>query len=420
MNISDSERISALLENIGYKPASKADKADLILINTCSVRRSAEDRAFGALKNCQKLKEKNPGLLVAVTGCFASKEPQRLKGKADIIFDITQLFTLPKIIKTHINKIKFNIQEDLYKNYDYLKISPNYSSHYRAYVPVMTGCNNFCSYCVVPYARGREYSRNSKDIVEEIKGLVDKGYKAITLVGQNVNSYLDKSLYGKSTDFPKLLKKVNDIPGDFWIWFITSHPKDMSDELLDTIAGSQKVCNYIHLPVQSGSNAILKSMNREYTREHYLNLIDKIKSKLEYASLSTDTIVGYPNETEKQFNQTVELYKQVKYDMAYIAQYSARPGTAASKLEDNVPCEEKKRRKNILTDILISTAIENNQQLLNKNINVLVEKYKTGTLIGKTMTFKTVTFPGKKNLVGSFAKVKILKAKDWGIEGKII
>lgn len=419
MNLSDSERIASLLDNIGYKSTQEPKKADLILLNTCSVRRSAEDRVFGALKNYSQLKKKKPRLLLAVTGCFASKEPQLLKNKADIIFDITKLFTLPKILKTYQKKIKFDNQSDLYENYDYLKITPSYVSDFHAYIPIMTGCNNFCSYCVVPYARGREYSRSAKDIIEEVKELISKGYKAITLVGQNVNSYSHTDREGKNYNFPKLLRKVNQIEGNFWIWFITSHPKDMSDDLIAAIKESKKVCNYIHLPVQAGNNEILKSMNRKYTREHYLNLIEKLRSNLKYSAISTDTIVGSPGETEKQFKDTVDLYQKIKFDMAYIAQYSERAGTAAAKLEDNVDCVEKKERKKILTDILIKTATENNQKLLGKNINVLVEKYKNGSLIGKTKTYKTVKLTGKKKLVGNFVKVKITQAKDWGLEGEL-
>ena len=420
MNFSDSERIASLLENIGYKLAKEISKADLVLINTCSVRQSAEDRVYGTLRNLNKNKVNNPKLLIAVTGCFAGKSPEKLQDKADIVFDIKNLFTLPKLIKSFNQKFKFNPKGDLYKDYDYLKLSPQYQSKFHANVPIMTGCNNFCSYCVVPYARGREYSRSCKDIIEEVELLINKGYKAITLVGQNVNSYSNTLPNGNKINFPKLLQKVNNISGDFWIWFITSHPKDMSDELIDAIATSKKVCNYIHLPVQAGSNTILKAMNRKYSREHYLELIDKIRNKLKYSSISTDTIVGYPNEKYNQFQQTVDLYQKVNFDMAYIAQYSERPGTAAAKLDDNIDCEEKKKREKILTDILIKSATNNNKKLLEKNISVLIEKYKNGNLIGKTKTYKTVKFPGKEKLVGNFAKVKITEAKDWGLEGKII
>lgn len=420
MNFSDSERIASLLENIGYKVAKEINKADLVLINTCSVRQSAEDRVYGILRNLNKNKIDNPKLLIAVTGCFASKSPEKLKDKADIVFDIKNLFTLPKLIKSFNQNFKFNPKGDLYKDYDYLKLSPQYQSKFHANIPIMTGCNNFCSYCVVPYARGREYSRSCNDIIEEIELLINKGYKAITLVGQNVNSYSDTLSNGNKINFPKILKKVNNIPGEFWIWFITSHPKDMSDELIDAISTSKKVCNYIHLPVQAGSNAILKAMNRKYSREHYLKLIDKIRNKLSYSAISTDTIVGYPDEKDNQFQKTVDLYQRVGFDMAYIAQYSARPGTAAAKLDDNINCEEKKKRENILTDILIKSATKNNKKLLNKNISVLVEKYKKGYLIGKTKTYKTVKFPGGKKLVGSFAKIKITKAMDWGLEGTLV
>jgi len=420
MNYSDSERIASLLENIGYKPAKEMEKADLVLLNTCSVRKSAEDRVFGALRNLKKEKEKKPNMLIAVTGCFGSLSPEILKEKADIVFEISNLFTLPKLIKSHNQKFKFNPKGDLYEKYDYLKLSPNYESKFHAYIPIMTGCNNFCSYCVVPHARGREYSRTRKDILEEVSLLVKKGYKAITLLGQNVNSYADILPNGRKINFPKLLREVNSLPGDFWIWFITSHPKDMSDELINAIASSDKVCNYLHLPVQSGNNKILKAMNRKYTREYYFKLIDKIRYQIKDASISTDTIVGFPGERNEHFLDTVDLYKKVKFDMAYIAQYSERPGTTASMLDDNVSCEIKKQREKLLTDLLMKSASEINGRLLNKKIDVLTEYYKEGFLVGKSRTFKTVKFPGKKKLAGKFVKVKINRARPWGLEGKLV
>jgi tRNA-2-methylthio-N6-dimethylallyladenosine synthase len=282
----------------------------------------------------------------------------------------------------------------------------------------MTGCNNFCSYCVVPYARGRENSRTTKEIIKEVNNLVKQGYKAITLLGQNINSYLDNTSTEK-IDFPKLLQKINTIPGNFWIWFITSHPKDMSDQLINIIAACDKICNYIHLPVQAGNNQILKMMNRGYTKEKFVKLVNKIRDKIRDCSISTDTIVGFPQETEKQFQDTVDLYQKLKFDMAYIAQYSERPGTSAAKLKDNVPCEEKKRREKALTDILEKIALENNKKLVGKELQVLAEKFQTGFLQGKTAAFKTVKFKGGKDLIGRFVNVKITRTLDWGLEGKI-
>jgi len=409
MNKSDSERIAGMLENLGCKKASSECEADLVVLNTCVVRQSAEDRVYGKLKNLEKLKKPNPKLKVAVTGCMASLYPEKIKDKADLIFSIEELPKLSHLLKS----IKYPNPES-----DYLHIQPSYDSNFHAYVPIMTGCNNFCSYCVVPYARGKERSRPAEEIIKEVTDLVNRGYKAITLVGQNVNSYGHD--LGKEINFAQLLKKANNISGDFWIWFITSHPKDMSDELINTIAECEKVCPYVHLPVQSGNNAILKAMNRGYTQEHYIDLVEKIRKKIPNVALSTDIIVGFPGETKKQFQDTAGLFKKIKFDMAYIAQYSPRSKTQAYKLKDNVSLCEKKKREKILTDILKRTALEHNKKLVEKIVEVLVEKSKDNFEIGKTKGSKTVKFQSNKNLLGQIVKIKITQAMAWGLEGKYV
>jgi tRNA-2-methylthio-N6-dimethylallyladenosine synthase len=317
----------------------------------------------------------------------------------------------------------------------------------------MTGCNNFCAYCVVPYARGREYSRPAEDILKEVKDLVKKGYKEIILLGQNVNSYYchpeqrpTGRCEGSRVDFPKLLKLIEKIPGKFWIIFLTSHPKDMSDELIETLAKSKKICEYISLPAQSGDNEILRKMNRKYTIKHYNNLIKEIrhsflrlslkKSKglaLEKLppSISTDIIVGFPGETKKQFENSAKLLREMKFDMAYIAQYSPRPETAAWKLKDNVSKKEKARREKVLTEILSKTALANNKKYVGKIVEVLVDKEITRNTValpakalaaaGHTRTQKKVIFSSNKKIpVGKFVKVRIAKAKAFGLEGKIV
>ncbi len=410
MNKSDSERIAGMLKSLGYKKASSECKADLVVLNTCVVRQSAENRVYGKLKNLEKLKVQNPKLKVAVIGCMASLYSEKIKDKADLVSSIEELPKLSQLLK--------NI-EYLNPESDYLHIQPSYGSKFHAYVPIMTGCNNFCSYCVVPYARGKERSRPAKEIIKEVTNLIKKGYKAITLVGQNVNSYghnLDKEI-----NFAQLLKKVNNIASDFWVWFVTSHPKDMSDELIKAIAEYEKVCPYVHLPVQSGNNVILKAMNRGYTREHYVHLVEKIRKEIPEVALSTDIIVGFPGETKKQFQDTVNLFKKVKFDMAYIAQYSPRPKTAAYKLKDNVSPGEKKKREKILTDILKETALEHNKKLVEKIVEILVETGKRGsTLMGKTKSLKTVKFESEKHLLGQIVKVKITQAMSWGLKGKYV
>jgi tRNA-2-methylthio-N6-dimethylallyladenosine synthase len=325
----------------------------------------------------------------------------------------------------------------------------------------MTGCNNFCAYCVVPYARGREYSRPAEDILKEVKGLVKKGYKEIMLLGQNVNSYkasLGHPMSKRTSDvlFPKLLKLIEKIPGNFWLTFLTSHPKDMSDELIETIAKSKKICEYISLPAQSGDNEILRRMNRKYSIEHYKSLIKKIRTayarqepgscQLTRAGLlpaiSTDVIVGFPGETKKQFENSTKLLRTMKFDMAYIAQYSPRPETAAWKLKDNVSKKEKARREKVLAEILAKTALANNKKYVGKIVEVLVdrEKHHPNPLLvkereigslplirgglgwgGHTRTQKKVIFHSNKKIpVGSFVKVKITKAKAFGLEGEKI
>lgn len=420
-NKSDSEKIAAVLEKLKYKPAKKFVSADLIIINTCSVRQSAEDRALWLLAKLEKIKEKNRKLTIGITGCMANLNPEKLQKKADFIFDVQKLDDLIKKITTL--KKQINKKPTNYK-INYFKILPKYSSSYHAFIPIMSGCNNFCSYCVVPYARGREISRSPKEIIKEIKNLLKQGYKAITLVGQNVNSY-GKDLKEKM-NFSQLLKKIEKIPGNFWIWFVTSHPKDMSDELIETVAQSKKICPYIHLPLQAGSNKILTAMNRGYTKEKYLNLVKKIKNKIKNCTISTDIIVGFPTETKKDFQETCQLFQKIKFDMAYIAEYSKRPKTQAAKLDDNVPLPEKIKRKKILDKILRKIAKTKNQKLIGKTVEVLIEKEKNEKLFAKTKTFKTVIIDSlcnKKNLpklIGQIVKVRITKAYDFGLEGKLI
>jgi len=325
MNKSDSERLASTLEKKGYRWSSDKYHADLVVVNTCGVRQSAEDRIYGLIPEIKKVNKKAK---IILTGCLVNREDvkNRLKNYIDIWLPISEMA-----------KAKF-LAAGKCQN-DYLKIKPKYESKFSAHIPIGNGCNNFCSYCVVPYARGREVYRSSKDILAEIRGLVKRGYKEIILIAQNVNSY--KS--GK-TDFSDLLKMANSIPGNFWIRFLTSHPKDMSDKLIKTVAQCKKVIKEIHLPAQSGDNEILKKMNRNYTVEHYLKIIKKIKRLIPEAKISTDIIVGFPGETKKQFNNSVKLFKQIKFINAYISQYSSRPGTAAHKMADNVPSAEKKRR----------------------------------------------------------------------------
>ena len=397
MNKADSGRIATVLENSGYKPASVIDEADLIVVNMCSVRQSAVDRVYGKIKYFTKLKTKNPKLKTVLTGCILKKDKRKLAEKFDFILNINDLAKWPAILK-----IGPSFQKD-----NYLKIKLKYQPPLSAFVPIMRGCNNFCSYCVVPYTRGREVSRPVEEIICEVKNLVKCGVKEIWLLGQNVNSY-------NAIPFPRLLKRINDIEGNFWVRFTSSHPKDFSDSLIDIMKEGEKITEYLNLPVQSGDDEILKKMNRPYTIAQYKNLVKKIRKKIPDIALSTDIIVGFPGETKKQFENTVNLFKEIKFDMAYIAKYSSRPGTAAAKLKDNVPQKEKNRREKVLTEILKKTALENNKKYIGRTVEVLMMSADTG----KTRTNKTVKVESKKNLLGRFAKVKITSALPWGLKGK--
>ena len=449
MNFSDSERIATVLEKIGYSPTLKISQADLIVVNMCSVRQSAVDRVYGQIKNFIKLKRKNPKLKTLLTGCILKYDFEKFKQWFDFILPIKTLSSWPKILYTDIPVYRYIGISQNYKNCAYLKIKPKYTTKFSAYVPIIIGCNNFCSYCVVPYTRGPEVSRPARDILREVKNLVKNGYKEIWLLGENVNSYKSQLplnskgiTRGEATgsnpntqipvNFAKLLRMINDIPGNFWVRFTSSHPKDFSDELIKTIAECEKITKYISLPVQSGDNKILKKMNRPYTVAQYKNLVKKIRQKIPNVCLSTDVIVGFPGETKKQFENTVKLFREIKPDMAYIAQYSPRPGTAASKMKDNVPPQEKERRDKVLTEVLKETALENNKKYIGKIVEVLPEYERKGWLIGKTKEYKTIKIRNPKSeirkksksqmskLIGEFVKVKVIDAIPWGLKGYLI
>jgi tRNA-2-methylthio-N6-dimethylallyladenosine synthase len=424
MNKSDSERAAAYLEENGFLPALSDEEAGLVMINTCGVRQSAESRIYGLIG---KIRKKNKSCKIIITGCLSERKDlhKKIKNQVDLFLPIVDL---PKLIK------KLNIKKEKTDYKNYLNIAPKYKSKFSAFVPIGNGCDNFCSYCVVPYARGREIYRPRKEIVNEVKNLIKKGYKEITLIAQNVNSYkvfVTKNKKLEIFDFSDLLKEINKIKGDFWIRFATSHPKDMSNKLINTIAESDKICKHIHLPAQSGDNEILKRMNRGYSREKYLALIKKLKNKIEKKykndidnifSASTDIIVGFPGETKKQFNNTKKLFKEIDFDMAYISKYSPRPGTAALRFKDNIKKEEKKIREEELTKILRKSTLKNSKKFLNKEVLVLFEgKTKKNQYYGKTRSNKTVKIKeGSDDIVGNFLKVKITKAYDFGMDGELL
>lgn len=409
MNKSDSERIASVLKNIGYQQALSGNEADLILINACSVRQSAVDRIWGQTQKFAKLRKKNRKLKTILTGCVLQEDKRKFKNEFDLILSIEDLPKLLDMLDTQTTK-NYNLQ-----NVQYLKIKPTYQSSFTANIPIMTGCDNFCTFCVVPHTKGREISRPAEEIICEIKNLIKRGFKEVWLLGQNVNSYKSGKI-----DFPKLLKMVNNIPGNFWIRFTSSHPKDFSNELIEVMANCKKVTEYLNLPVQSGDDKILKKMNRPYTAKQYKVLIEKIRVKIPEITLSTDVIVGFPGETKKQFQGTVKLFKEIRYDMAYISQFSPRPGTTASKFKDNVSHQEKEKRWKILTNILKKEALEKNKKYIGETLEVLPESSKNGFLAGKSRDYKTVKFKESKKLIGKFVRVKISEALPLSLKGKLI
>ncbi len=429
MNKSDSERIASILEKTGYQKASNENEADLILVNMCSVRQSAVDRVYGMAQKFRKVKSQKSKVKTLLTGCISKKDFLKFKNFFDFILPIKTLTLWPDILK----KEKFHFSADqrekkFVEKFDcqYLKIKPKYEKNFLVFVPISIGCNNFCSFCIVPFVRGPLICRDYQEILKEANEAIKNGAKEIWLLGQNVNDY--KSPRDPSINFAKLLRMVNEIEGNFWIRFTSPHPKNFSDELIETMAKYQKVTPYLNLPVQSGDDEILKKMNRGYTVKEYKNLVKKIRKAFKKyrkelekeVAISTDVIVGFPGETENNFQNTVKLFKEIKFDMAYIAQYSPRPGTAAEKMKDEVPKKEKERRWKVLTEILKETALEKNKKFIGKEIEVLPEEYKDGFLIGKCRHYKTVKFEGKENLIGKFVKVKILDVFPWGLKGKIL
>lgn len=440
MNTADSERITSFLEKQGFVLAKKIETADLVVFNTCGIRQAAENRAYGMIHD---LRKKHKNVKIIMTGCLANRKDVQIRMKK-----VVDLFTEIKDFPKNVSK----------EQIDYLCIKPKYANKFQALVPIMTGCNNFCSYCVVPYARGREVSRPTKEIISEIKDLIKKGYKQITLLGQNVNSYASQ-VYKvhkvhkekiEKTNFSQLLKKIDAIPGNFWISFVSSHPKDFSNELIETIAKCKKVCEWVHLPIQAGNDKILEKMNRRYSKVHYLGLIKKIKLAFKkykpdsLYSISSDIIVGFPGETKKQFMDSAEVMQKAKLDMVFFGQFSPRPGTVAWKMKDNVSRKEKSRREKFLNEILKKTALENNKKYFGKILEVLIEtchsrmtgenkdlNKETSHLVedstsrkfvyfGKTRTMKNVKIESiKQDLTGKIIKVKITKANIWNLEGKI-
>lgn len=425
-NVNDSEHLLGMLEKMGYKKTDDKKRADVIIYNTCAVRENAELKVFGNIGALKALKRDKPNLIIGVCGCMMQQEHivEQIKKRykhVDIVFGTHSLYRFPEILYNAITKNERVID---FKNEDG-KIAEDLPIHRDGAVSegvsVMYGCNNFCTYCIVPYVRGRERSRKKEDIIKEAKDLAKRGVKEIMLLGQNVNSYgKDIDAY---IDFPDLLNEVSKVEGIERIRFMTSHPKDLSDKLIDTIAQNKKVCKQLHLPIQCGSNKILKIMNRKYTKEEYLEKIRKVKEKIPNITLTTDIIVGFPGEDNADFEQTMEVLKTVRYDSVFSFIYSKRRGTPAEKMEDVITAEEKKANFDRMIELQNIISAEKNAEYYGKNFEILVEgvsKTNPDFLTGRTDGGKIVNFAGEKDLIGKFAEVKITKAHTWSLTGELV
>ena len=426
-NVADSERIKGQLVLMGYSMTENLEEADLILYNTCAIREHAEDRVFGNIGAVKKLKQTNPGLIIALCGCMMQQTHIREKLQksypfVDIVFGTHNQYKVPEIFKSYLTRGKRFFADMSETNEIAEGIPAVRDNSAKAWLPIMYGCDNFCTYCVVPYVRGRERSRKSADIIAEAKQIIAEGYKDITLLGQNVNSYgkgLDENI-----NFATLLREINDLDGEFTIRFMTSHPKDCTKELIDTIAECEKVSKHIHLPFQSGNNRVLKEMNRRYTREQYLELINYAKEKIEGLSLTSDVIVGFPGETYEEFRDTLSLIKEVGFTSLFTFIFSSRKGTKASEMPDPVPYEEKNKWFKELCDLQESIAENHSAEMKGKTYRVLCEgesKTLDGYMAGRTDGNVIIEFPSNdKNLIGKFCRVKVTESLKWLVRGELI
>lgn len=420
LNAADGEKLTGLLTAMGYAMTDDVQQASLILYNTCAVRENAEDRVFGTLGSIKKLKKENAGLILCVTGCMTA-QPQIAEKIAqsypyvDIVLGSSAVQRLPQMLYAHMHGMRH--AWDIATYTDIPEGVPTVrESRFKAAVPIMYGCNNFCTYCIVPYVRGRERSRTQASILSEIRELVAQGYKEIMLLGQNVNSYAPSD----GTDFPSLLREIDKIPGDYWIRFMSSHPKDATAALMDAILECEHVAKHLHLPVQSGSNSILEQMNRRYTVEKYLSQVAYIREKCPDFSLTTDLIVGFPDESEADFQATLDLVQRVRYDNMYSFIYSKRTGTKAARMPDAVSDAEKSARMQRLLALQREIAIENNKRFVGRVLRVLCDgesRKRPGMITGRSSENMLVEFPGTTDLIGSFVDVMITESHSGALSG---
>jgi tRNA-2-methylthio-N6-dimethylallyladenosine synthase len=427
MNFRDSEFVAGLLLDSGFKLADSIDNADIILFNSCSVRKHAEDRLISNISDLKLLKKKRPGLVIGLMGCTAQSYRSKILEKLPIL-DFScgtgNESDIPKIIKDILeNRCAIVATDKIDKKRP--EIFPAHrEDSFKAYVSIGAGCDNYCSYCIVPYVRGRERSRDAKDIIREVKNLAERGFKEVMLLGQNVNSYGRNTKYEiRTTSFVKLLESLNQIKGISRIRFMTSHPKDASTRLFKAMRNMDKVCEHLHLPLQSGSDRILKLMNRGYTSKKYINLVNEYKRYVPEGSITTDIIVGFPSETKGDFDETVTLMKGLEFDGAYMFKYSPRPPAKSANLKDDVPQKEKEDRLNTLLNLQCEISLKRNKPLEGKLVEVLADglhKKDPSTVAGRTRTNKVVVFSGSKDMVGRIFNVKIDYATPHALRGSIV
>ena len=420
MNVADSELVASILEQTDFKIAEKISEADVILFNTCSVRQHAEDRVMGRINN-EMSRKKNKNIKIGVMGCMAQRLEQKLQKmnkNIDFVVGVDQYNQIPQIINNLFENSDFHLETSVDNQEIYKDIYPIHQGELNAFITIMRGCNNFCSYCIVPYTRGRERSRPLEDILVDVQKAGEQGFKDVTLLGQNVNSYNFENV-----NFAKLLQKVNEIENISRIRFVTSHPKDLSDEVIKVMAESDKVCEHLHLAMQSGDDEILQRMNRGYTAEHFYSIVQKLRKAMPEIAITTDIIAGFPGESEEQLIKTYNLMKKIEFDYAFTFKYSPREGTKAAVFEDQIPEETRLRRLQQLIDLQQDITTKKYKEQIGKIKEIYVEKISKKSaeeVAGKSRDYKITVFKGDKSLIGKFVKVKIIDAVGWTLKGEII
>lgn len=427
MNESDTERIGGQLEELGYAPADDLQDADIVILNTCSIRQNAEEKVYGKIGEVKKLKERNPKVLLGIAGCMAQENKNKLIQRMPVIdfvigpyhiHDLKDIISRHDAVGSHVVMAELNSQ----RVQDYSELRAVRKSKIFAWVPIMQGCNKYCTYCIVPYVRGKETSRTISDVYGEVKRLAEDGYKEITLLGQNVNSYgLD---FRDGTNFGELIRSLDDIEGIERIRYMSSHPRDMTFDMVDAMAESSKVVRHMHLPVQHGSNAMLRRMNRGYTIEHFKELLAYVREKMPDTVITTDLITGFPGETEEMHKETLQLLEDLRFDLAYTFIYSPRRGTPAARMEDQIDDATKHRRLQEIMDVENDISLACNQQMVGKTYTVIVEgptKQTEDNWFGRTSGNKMIIFPKEKNIaIGDTICVKVDTAQTWILKGQMV